>query len=298
MNLPIVPTSILYKTPLYEPLAAMAARQRIILFAGLPGVGKSLFLQQLALLAHEAGRAVHLLQWDVTRNAFETPELLARYPEIDGITHAAIRKGVGLWAREAIYRWHDAHPDDKQILIGEVPLIGNRLIELVQPLDDGAEALLAGAQSTFVLPVPTRKVRQAIEAARAQSTANPQHERETADAMPHVLQLIWEELYAVAHRLGIATPTEESAAARPYDPELYAAVYQQLLQHRHAETLWIDQVLPKVGSVYDLALPPAELMATPDEVTAIMARLAAQYDARALEAAVAAWYEIGKAKNR
>lgn len=298
MNLPIVPTSILYRTPLYAPLAAMAARQRIVLFAGLPGVGKSLFLQQAALLAHEAGRAVHLLQWDVTRAAFETPALLARYPEIDGITHAAIRKGVGLWARDAIYRWHDAHPDDKQILIGEVPLIGNRLIELVQPLDDAAEALLAGAQTTFVLPVPTRKVRQAIEIARAQSTANPQHEREVADAMPHVLQLLWAELYVVARRLGIATATEENAAARSYDPELYAAVYGRLLQHRHVETLWIDQVLPKVGSVYELPLPLEELQATAAEVTAIMARLTAQYDERALEGAAAAWYEVGNVTSQ
>ncbi len=293
-----LPTSILYNTPFYEPLATVAARQRIVLFAGLPGVGKSLFLQQLALLAHEAGRAVHLLQWDVTRAAFETPALLACYPEIDGITHAAIRKGVGLWARTAIERWHIDHPAQYEMLIGEVPLIGNRLIELVQPLDDAAEALLAGGQTTFVLPVPTRKVRQAIEAARAQSTANPQHAREAADAMPQVLQLLWTELYAVARRMGIATATEENVAAPAYDPAIYAAVYQRLLQHRHVETLWIDHVLPKVGSVYDLALPLQELQATAAEVAEIMERLTKEYDERALEAAVTTWYEVGNAQSR
>ena len=294
MNLPSI---ILTNTPLYAPLATLAATQRIVLFAGLPGVGKSLFLQQLALLAHEAGRAVHLLQWDVTRTAFETPDLLARYPEVNGITHAAIRKGVGLWARDAIRRWHDDHSAADQILIGEVPLIGNRLIELVQPLDDGAEALLSGAQSTFVLPVPTRKVRQAIEVARAQSTANPQHERETADARPHVLQLLWEELAVVAQQLGIPSRQTTGELATRYAPDLYALVYQRLLQHRHVETLWIDQVLPKVGSVYDLALPLQELQATEEEVVTIMTRLAEQYDERALEATVDAWYEVGNTES-
>ncbi|MCB0062552.1 MAG: hypothetical protein KDE19_10575, partial [Caldilineaceae bacterium] len=146
---------IIRNTPLYPTLAKLATEQKLVLFAGLPGVGKSLFLQQMALLAHEAGRTLHLLQWDVTRAAFETPEIMARYPEINGVTHAAIRKAVGLWARNAVNEWHSNHAAAADLLIGEVPLIGNRLIELVQPIDDAVEPLLAGEQCTFVLPVPT-----------------------------------------------------------------------------------------------------------------------------------------------
>jgi len=279
-------------TPLYQPLLRLATSQRMIIFAGLPGVGKSLLLQQLAQLAHRAGRTIHLLQWDVTRSAFESPPLLARYPEVAGITHPAIRKAVGLWARGAIERWHDAHPAEEHLLIGEVPLIGNRLIELAYPLDDAAEPLLTAANTTFVLPVPTRAVRQAIEAARARTTANPQHEREVADAMPHVLQQLWEELYSVAHRLGIAPPTAAQTAAITYDPDLYAAVYQALLRQRHVELLWINQLLPQVGSVYALTMPIQELRATSDEVTATMARLQETYDEATLTAAVAAWDEL------
>ena len=33
-----------------------------------------------------AGRRAHAIQWDVTRAAFETPEILARYPEVEGVT--------------------------------------------------------------------------------------------------------------------------------------------------------------------------------------------------------------------
>ena len=78
-----------------------------IMVEGLPGVGKSLYIRELALAAHAAGRAVHLLQWDVARPAFELPGIIARYPERDGVTHAVIRKAVGQWAREAVVQWGD-----------------------------------------------------------------------------------------------------------------------------------------------------------------------------------------------
>ena len=79
------------------------------------GVGKSLLVQQLALMAQAEGRHVHLLQWDVTRAAFERPEILARFPEVDGVTHAAIRQGVGTWARRAVHAWHEQVPQATSI---------------------------------------------------------------------------------------------------------------------------------------------------------------------------------------
>ena len=66
-------------------LGSMARRHRMVFFAGLPGVGKSLFIRELARVAHAMGRTVHLLQWDVARPAFLSPAILARYPERDGI---------------------------------------------------------------------------------------------------------------------------------------------------------------------------------------------------------------------
>jgi hypothetical protein len=267
----IIPPTI----PLYDSFQKLATQQRLVFFAGLPGVGKSLLLQQLALMAHEKGRLVHLLQWDVTRAPFETPEILARYPELDGVTHAAIRKAVGLWARVGVMQWHAAYPEAQHMLIGEVPLIGNRLIELVQQRDDQIESLLASAQTTFLIPIPSRAVRQTIEATRKRTIAKPQHERESADAPPNVLQALWQALYRLAHQLGMVDSLTDKPL--PYNPDIYAGVYQHLLQHRHAEPLLIDSLLPASGSVYELNVVASELIATPDAVADIMAQIQRDY---------------------
>src|SRR4029453_19211147 len=102
-------------------------------------------VQQIALMAQAAGRQVHLLQWDVTRAAFERPEILARFPESNGVTHAAIRQGVGTWARGAVQAWHERFAGGEHLLIVEAALIGNRLRELIVARADAAEPLLAGA---------------------------------------------------------------------------------------------------------------------------------------------------------
>src|ERR671936_839377 len=101
---------------LYRALHDSARERRCVFIAGLPGVGKSLIVQQLALIARDAGREVHLLQWDVARGGFETPAILARYPEVDSVTHAAIRKAVGLWAREAVLDWDREHTEERHLL--------------------------------------------------------------------------------------------------------------------------------------------------------------------------------------
>jgi hypothetical protein len=169
---------------LFDALHQAAQARRCIFFAGLPGVGKSLLVQQQALLAHAAGRVVHLLQWDVARGAFETPALLARYPEVHGVTHPAIRRGVGLWVREAVQRWDATHPAPEHLLVGETPLVGNRLVELAQVHPDAVEPLLADHERTvFFIPVPTRNVRHAIERSRGREMASPRHAREAATAV-------------------------------------------------------------------------------------------------------------------
>jgi hypothetical protein len=199
------------ESPLYATLERLAGEQRVVLFGGLPGTGKSLLVQQLALIAHGVGRALHLLQWDVARAPFETAELLGQYSERQGVTHPAIRRAVGLWAREAVLRWHADHPDRAHLLIGEVPLLGERLSALAEVHPDAAEPLLAGAVTRFVIPVPSGPVRQHIEATRAHTFATPAHEREAADAPPQVLHALWRELHDLGVGLGIAAaaPTED-----------------------------------------------------------------------------------------
>ncbi len=259
------------ESPLYTTLERLASDQRVVLFAGLPGTGKSLLVQQLALMAHGVGRPVHLLQWDVARAPFETAELLGRYPEREGVTHPAIRRAVGLWARGAVLRWHADHPDRAHLLLGEVPLLGERLSTLAEVLPDAAEPLLAGPATQFVIPVPSGAVRRHIEATRERTFATPAHEREAADAPPQVLRALWRELHDLGVGLGIAAAAP--AGDIPYDQAVYAAMYQHLLRHRRHETLRLDEILSIGGSVYDLDVATGELAATPEEVTTTMRRV-------------------------
>jgi hypothetical protein len=270
---------------LYTAFQQLTAQKRLVFLAGLPGTGKSLLIQQLAVLAQQAGRTVHLLQWDVTRAAFETAVLLQTYPEIDGVTHPAIRKAVGLWARTAVHHWHQTH-NPSHLLIGEVPLIGNRLTELTQPLNDAAEPLLSDPACCFVIPAPSQAVRQVIEDSRAQTIAQPRHEKEARDAQPNVLQMLWEEVAEIGQKLGL---TEGKNVA--YDPAVYTAVYQHLLQHRHQQTLPINTVLTPNGSAYALRINGSELAATPNEVDQIMQQIEQTYTSNALEHAVENWFQ-------
>ncbi|MAT96085.1 MAG: hypothetical protein CL608_02995 [Anaerolineaceae bacterium] len=288
LGLEILKSEIILPTNsnIYTTFQQLAAEQRMVFLAGLPGTGKSLLIQQLAVLAQQAGRTVHLLQWDVTRAAFETAANLQTYPEIDGVTHPAIRKAVGLWARTAVHRWHQTH-DRTHLLIGEVPLIGNRLTELTQPLDDEAEPLLSDSTCCFVIPTPSKAVRQVIEDARARSIANPRHEKEARDAQPNVLQMLWEEVAHIGEKLGLS---EDKNVA--YDPEVYTAVYQHLLQHRHHQTLPVNTVLNPNGSAYALKINGTELAATPDEVGQIMQQIEQTYTSDALEHAVENWFQL------
>ncbi len=228
-----------------------------VFFAGLPGVGKSLLLQQICLLARAAGRSPTLLQWDRARPAFESP----RYPIVDGASHPLVIQATGRWLRRALANW------DGDMLIGEAPLIGGRLIELARPADDAAEALLADERTQFVVPRPSIEVRALIESRRERSIAAPRHQNEAEDAPPNVLRAAWKELNQVAIGLGLAN------ADADYSPAVYAAVYRHLLRHRHHRILPIDEALSPPGSVYDFASPPATLVASPQEVEAVWAEL-------------------------
>lgn len=248
-----VPAELILRTgsALREDLSRAARDDRCVFFAGLPGVGKTLLVQQLALLAHSLGRRVHLLQWDVARLAFETPGLLSRYPEVDGVTHAVLRKAVGVWVRDAVQRWDLSYPDPGDLLIGETPLIGNRLIELVRIQDDAAERVLQSAQTEFLVPVPSERVRAAIEAARARDMERPSHAREVANAPLGLVQAQWSQVLEAASLLDIAPPEP----ATDYEPGLYAALYTRLLCHRRHRVLFIDDVLIPRGSAYALEIP-------------------------------------------
>ena len=273
---------------LYETFKELAESQRIVFITGLPGVGKSLLIQQLILIAKQAKREVHLLQWDVSRKAFETPDVIAKYPEIDGVTDPAIRKAVGLWARKAVADWNEAHPDPSHILIGELPLIGNRLIELAEVHEDPAEDLLQSSKVRYVIPVPSWEVREVIEQSREKTISNPTHEKEKLDAPPNVLQALWQEVNSLARDIGITKARPDS----PYNPYIYGGVYEALLQHRHVTPVLVNVVLKPAASVYETEVELNELAASASEVEQLIGEVESTYTREELIDAVNNWHSI------
>ena len=279
---------------LHKTFTQIAREKRLVFMAGLPGVGKSLLIQQLALLATQAGRTVHTMQWDVSRAVFETPAIQQRYPEIEGVTHATVRKAVGLWSRDAVQHWHESHPEAEHLLIGEIPLIGNRLIELVVPHHDEAERLLTSDGALFVVPVPSWEVRAVIERSRERTIAEPQHEKERWDASPDVLRALWREVNSLARQINLTKAAENA----PYNPYIYGGVYAALLQHRPHQLVLIDEVLRPAKSVYDLQVVTSQLQADADTVEAILARVEEEFTPAEVAHAVDNWHAIITANPR
>lgn len=269
----------------------------MVFFAGLPGTGKSLLAHQLAHLAHAAGRAVAMLQWDVARPALEASVAGSRYPLKEGVSHNVIRVASGLWARAAIAEWAAAVTPN-HLLIGETPLVGHRFVELVRPAGDQAEQFLSSQECRFVIPVPSHAVRDFLEAERDRRIAQPLHDREREDAPPKVLRDLWHTLAHVAEKLGIAPGVtaregdDPAAGAVPYDPVVYRRVYESVLKHRHTDSIRLDTILPTgTFSVYDFTVPRSDLVPTSAESARFIREVESRFpDVDALEREVERWW--------
>ena len=279
--------------------------ERMVFFAGLPGTGKSLLVHQLAHLAGSTGRMIHLLQWDTARPVFEASPAGRAYPLADGVTHAVIRKAAGLWARRALVGWNERHREPEHLLVGETPFVGNRFVELAHRLDDRAEVLLAASSCRFVVVMPSREVRRFLEAERERRAASPLHPREREDALPRVLRDLWHDLAGVARVLGMSTasagpaaggdePAGDDDAPAPYDPLVYARVYERVLRYRNVEVVPLDVILPTGRlSVYDFAVAPVDLVPSEAEAEAFIREVERRYaDPAVLEQEIARWWEV------
>lgn len=214
-------------------------------------------------MAHETGREVTLLQWDVARPVFEAHPAAARFPMVDSITQPVIRRAVGLWAREAVAAWDDGATAEG-ILLVEAPLVGWRLVELIRSYDDAAGALLASDACRFVLPVPTEDMQRRITEMRQERAAAPTNASEREDAPPRVLDAMWRLMLEAGAALGLLSMAEAPAT---YDAAVYQQVYERLLRHRHIEVLNIDTLLPPVPtSVYEFDFPVSRLVSADDVI--------------------------------
>jgi len=267
------------------PLSALAeivGGRRCVLVAGMPGVGKSRLVRSLAAAAEADGHDVHLLQWDVARLEFDRPDVLARFPEVDGVTHLAIRFAAGAWARDALARW-ERTVDERGLLVGETPLAGQRFVELAQRRDDEIEPLLAGERTLFVIPAPTREVRAHIEAQRSRDVTEA---RDRSSAPTHLVDAHWAEVAEIAARLGPARLGRAPQVPTSYDPDAYVAVYRHALRHRRVHVLPIDALVAGPAP----ATRARDLVPGRDEVDRYLARFAERSRAE-LDAIAARWYE-------
>jgi hypothetical protein len=273
-------------SPLRTRLERTVRERRCVFVAGLPGVGKTLLVQQIVLLAVAEGRKVATLQWDVARRPYDREDLLERFPETDGVTHPVLRRAAGLWLRPAIATWSTANPASRALLVAETPLIGGRFVDVAVVHDDACETLLAGDRSEFFVPVPTTSVRRDIEAARARDMRTPADARETTNAPSHLLVQAMRDLESVARALILP---EASRRSRGYDPDLYRAVYLHALRHRRATALEIADVFPVMTSAYRVDVEREEIVPSAADVDRTVERAAAMND-RDLQHIIEHWY--------
>ncbi len=274
-------------TKIGQKLRGAAAHCRILLIVGLPSTGKSLMLQQLIILASEAGRQVHTMQWDDARSAFETQDWLEVFPEVDNVTHPRIRKAVGLWVRGAVQNWCSVYSTSKDLLIVELPVIGGRFVELLQPHDDAPEAVLKSNDTLALVPVPTNEIRRVIAGFRAATSSEPRNDFEARDAPPHIVESQWAE----ARQLYIRWNSIEdvSEVDGQYQETICRSVFERLCRYRHMQILTIDREFPTKGSVYERDAPTKTVRATSDEVNAAFARLKHLFPGQSAERSIQNW---------
>ena len=263
-----------------------ARRARIVVFCGIPGVGKSFLLREQLTMALNASRRVTRLQWDVCRQAFETPPILSRYPEINGSTHIVIRRAVGLWARGAIEHWAATHTGSQHMLLVEAPLVGGRLVELAQSEGDAAEPLLNARETCYYVPTPTVEVRRAIEAARRSEMELNRHARDAANAVPELVDELWQMVATTAALLNLRTTGTVSS----YSPETYFSLYRAVLRHRHVASLPIDQIVSNAGSPHDVVAATEELAPSSADVLRLVG-LAESEGLESIALRTERWYE-------
>lgn len=268
----------------------------MIFICGLPAVGKSQLIDQIGLIAQEQERSIHLLHWNSAREPFERPPFVDRYPETDGVTHPVVRKAVGTWSRRAVQAWAEQHNAPHHLLIGEIPLIGNRLLELIMPQDDAAESILISDEALFLVPVPAWDLRNLIDARRSGPNEDEETEpefsgengptRDRLGAPPNVLRDLWREINGIARHIGLTKARPDAE----YNPYIYGGVYEALLKHRNSRMLLIEEIDPYYTSEESVERHYPELRPTAAEAARELEATDSRYSERYFERLTEDWH--------
>ncbi|MBT8189352.1 MAG: hypothetical protein KJO29_02895 [Bacteroidia bacterium] len=229
----IIPES----SPVHKQLHLLARDARIVIFSGLPGIGKSLYINEFYSLAIQEKREVTVIQWDVARKAFETEKIMERYPMGDGTVHNGMKLLAGAFIRDKILKWSEESRKEDLLLI-EAPLVGHRFIEVAELSDDPElEEILADESCSIIVPIPSKKVRKLIEEERARQV--DEDAKVWMGAKPSVMIMLWRMVYNIALEFGYDAPADDNPE---YDPEVIEFVFRQICKHRHFVPLHIDEV--------------------------------------------------------
>ena len=220
-------------------LKELSEYAKIIVFAGLPGTGKSLYINHFYQIAKHNGQQAQVIQWDVARKEFEKEELNSIFPMNAGQVHPGVRLSAGFWVLNFIKHWAKNNLDKgSNILMIEAPLVGNRFSELChkqEQEDVELEQLLSSDKVQFVLAVPNEKVREKIEADRVQQIS--ESAKVWSGAKPSVMIQLWKDTLVIAKEFGLTSSQDES-----YRSDIYKDTYARILQHRQTNILNVDKV--------------------------------------------------------
>lgn len=271
----------------FQQLAQVAKAAKVVALSGLPGTGKSLYMNQFKQIAESLGKTVTVIQWDVARKAFETPEIFARYPMGDGVVHNGVKLSVGYWLMDTLKTWLEENESPQMQLLIEAPLVGHRFIELAQiQADKQLESFLQTDDFQMIVPIPSTEVRAKIEADRRAQLADDA--TTWMGAKPVVMLQLWKMICGIANKFGRAISMEGQPA---YDPEICAFVFAEILKNRHFVPLHINEVFDvSITNEHDLHQLNS-LSADTNLANAYMQYTAKKYPTNeALNQVVNAWY--------
>ncbi len=274
-------------SPVYKNLELAAETAKAVVFSGLPGVGKSLYINQFQLIAAAKGKQVTVIQWDIARKSFETDEIFERFPMGDGTVHNGVKLGAGKWLIDTIKDWLKSHTSDEELLLIEAPLVGHRFIEVATIQEDTfLENFFRSPAFQIIVPIPSRRVRAKIEADRSAQISDDA--KVWSGAKPSVMLMLWKMVCGIANEFGRTIPMEGQP---PYDPEIYEFVFAKILQYRHFIPLHINEIYPIVivneSELHDTGSLAADAITANEYAKAI----ANQYpDLEEIDLVVNGWY--------
>ncbi len=279
----IIPTS----SSVFKQLKEIAETSQVVVFSGLPGVGKSLYIREFQLIARSLDIPVDVIQWDIARKAFETPFIAKHFPMGEGTVHNGLKLIAGKWLIDEVDLWIEQYLKTKRILLVEAPLVGHRFIELVtRNSDNELEAVLNSTTTKVVMPIPSKQVRERIEEDRIRQV--DESAKVWMGAKPSVMLMLWKMTCEIANEFGKEI---DLSGQPPYDPDIYEFVFGQILKHRNFVSLKIDEVFT-VPEESEAALHSSDSLVADSETADHYGQMVIDnYTEKQLDSITANWYK-------